>query len=61
VDWNEMTTNHPRLIDACREVVHTADKNWARSTQARVAAAPRAATLPATAGLLPWFRLGRRH
>jgi hypothetical protein len=31
VDWNkEMTTNHPRLIDACREVVHTADRNWAR-------------------------------
>jgi hypothetical protein len=31
VDWNrEMTSNHPRLIEACREVVTAGDRNWAR-------------------------------
>lgn len=31
VDWNrDMTKNHPRLIEACREVVTASDRNWAR-------------------------------
>lgn len=31
VDWNkDMTTNHPRLTDVCREVVTVAGRNWAR-------------------------------
>jgi hypothetical protein len=31
VDWNkDMTRNHPRLIEACREVVATGGRNWAR-------------------------------
>lgn len=31
VDWNkEMTSNHPRLIDACREVVAVGGEDWAR-------------------------------
>jgi hypothetical protein len=31
VDWNkDMTSNHPRLIEACREVFTAGDRNWAR-------------------------------
>jgi hypothetical protein len=31
VDWNkDMTTNHPRLTEACREVVTVGGKDWAR-------------------------------
>jgi hypothetical protein len=31
VDWNkDMTTNHPRLTEACREVVTVDGKDWAR-------------------------------
>jgi hypothetical protein len=31
VDWNkDMTTNHPRLTEACREVVTADGTNWAR-------------------------------
>ncbi|WP_405240630.1 hypothetical protein [Lentisalinibacter orientalis] len=31
VDWNpEMLRNHPRLIEACREVVIASGENWAR-------------------------------
>lgn len=31
VDWNkEMTTNHPRLTEACREVVTAGGEDWAR-------------------------------
>jgi hypothetical protein len=31
VDWNrDMTRNHPRLVEACREVVTASDRNWAR-------------------------------
>lgn len=31
VDWNQdMIRNHPRLIEACREVVHSGGANWAR-------------------------------
>lgn len=31
VDWNkEMTSNHPRLIEACREVVMASGESWAR-------------------------------
>jgi hypothetical protein len=31
VDWNQdMTRNHPRLIEACREVVTAGGRNWAR-------------------------------
>lgn len=31
VDWNkDMTRNHPRLIDACREVVSAGNQDWAR-------------------------------
>ena len=39
VDWNrDMTRNHPRLTEACREVVTAAGTNWARfeATFARV-------------------------
>jgi hypothetical protein len=31
VDWNkDMTRNHPRLVEACREVVASGGTNWAR-------------------------------
>lgn len=31
VDWNkDMTSNHPRLIEACREVVSAGGRDWAR-------------------------------
>ena len=31
VDWNrDMTMNHPRLVEACQEVVVAGDRNWAR-------------------------------
>jgi LPXTG-motif cell wall-anchored protein len=31
VDWNrDMIDNHPRLIEACREVVVAGDRHWAR-------------------------------
>jgi hypothetical protein len=31
VDWNkDMTSNHPRLVDACREVVAAGGEDWAR-------------------------------
>lgn len=31
VDWNkDMTSNHPRLVEACREVVIASGRNWAR-------------------------------
>jgi len=31
VDWNQdMITNHPRLIEACQEVVVVREQNWAR-------------------------------
>jgi hypothetical protein len=31
VDWNkDMTSNHPRLTEACREVVTVGGTNWAR-------------------------------
>lgn len=31
VDWNrDMLLNHPRLVDACQEVVVAGDRNWAR-------------------------------
>jgi hypothetical protein len=41
VDWNkDMTSNHPRLIEACREVVAAGGRNWARFEAKFVGVAP---------------------
>lgn len=41
VDWNkDMIRNHPRLIEACREVVAAGGRNWARFEAKFVDVAP---------------------